>query len=142
MEHSLVLCRIPGSPLPWIVLCCLVTVVRSDRVMWVDTKGEDGPQCIHHTPVGALMAQPPPSRSCRSLQYALQSTLNSTSVGVMSYNFQISEWSIHSSHKPCANGGRMHMQPTSQAMPYMHVTLCQALHMLIVFRVINCMCLK
>ena len=40
--------------------------------MWVDTKGEDGPQCIHHTPVGALMAQPPPSRSCRSLQCAIK----------------------------------------------------------------------
>ena len=38
----------------------------------IDTKGEDGPQCIHHIPVGALMAQPPPSRSCRSLQFALQ----------------------------------------------------------------------
>ena len=50
--------------------------------MWVDTKGEDGPQCIHHTPVGALMAQPPPSRSCRSLQYALQNTLNRTSITV------------------------------------------------------------
>ena len=51
--------------------------------MWVDTKGEDGPQCIHHTPVGALMAQPPPSRSCRSLQYALWNALNSTSIRVM-----------------------------------------------------------
>ena len=50
--------------------------------MWVDTKGEDGPQCIHHTPVGALLAQPPPSRSCRSLHYALQNTLNSTSIRV------------------------------------------------------------
>ena len=51
--------------------------------MWVDTKGEDGPQCIHHTPVGALMAQPPPSRSCRSLRYALHNTLNSTSIIIM-----------------------------------------------------------
>ena len=50
--------------------------------MWVDTKGEDGPQCIHHTPVGALMAQPPPSRSCRSLQYALQNILYSTSINI------------------------------------------------------------
>ena len=50
--------------------------------MWVDTKGEDGPQCIHHTPVGALMAQPPPSRSCRSLQYALQNTLNVTTIRI------------------------------------------------------------
>ena len=50
--------------------------------MWVDTMGEDGPQCIHHTPVGALMAQPPPSRSCRSLQYALWNALNSTSIRI------------------------------------------------------------
>ena len=48
--------------------------------MWVDTKGVDGPQCIHDTPEGALMAQPPPNRSCRSLLYALQNTLNSTSI--------------------------------------------------------------
>ena len=50
--------------------------------MWVDTKGEDGPQCIHHTPVGALTAQPPPSRPCRSLQYALQNALNSTFIKI------------------------------------------------------------
>ena len=50
--------------------------------MWVDTKGEDGPQCIHHTPVGALMAQPPPSKSCRSLQYALQNRMNRTSIKI------------------------------------------------------------
>ena len=50
--------------------------------MWVDTKGEDGPQCIHHTPVGALMAQPPPSRSCRSLEYALYYTINTTSIKI------------------------------------------------------------
>ena len=42
--------RLSGYLLQWMMLCCLVTVVRSDRVMWVDTKGEDGPQCIHHTP--------------------------------------------------------------------------------------------
>ena len=48
--------------------------------MWVDTKGVDGPQCIHDTPEGALMAQPPPNRSCRSLLYALQNTLNTTSI--------------------------------------------------------------
>ena len=71
------------SQLHLMVLCCLVTVVMSDRVMWVDTKGEDGPQCIHHTPVSALMAQPPPSSSCRSLQYALRNALNSTSIRVM-----------------------------------------------------------
>ena len=51
--------------------------------MWVDTKGEDGPQCIHHTPVGALMAQPPPSRSCRSLEYAIKNAKNSTSIRVV-----------------------------------------------------------
>ena len=51
--------------------------------MWVDTKEEDGPQCIHHTPVGALMVQPPPSRSCRSLQYALRNSLNDTSIRVV-----------------------------------------------------------
>ena len=58
--------------------------------MWVDTKGEDSPQCIHHTPVGALMAQPPPSRSCRSLQYALRNALNSTFIRVEcgTYTFQ------------------------------------------------------
>ena len=50
--------------------------------MWVDTKGEDGPQCIHHTPVGALMAQPPPGRSCRSLQYALQNIMGSTLIKI------------------------------------------------------------
>ena len=48
--------------------------------MWVDTRGEDSHQCIHDTPEGALMAQPPPSSSCRSLQYALQYALNSTSI--------------------------------------------------------------
>ena len=64
----------------WMVLGCLVTVVRSDRVMWVDTKGVDGPQCIHDTPEGALMAQLPPNRSCGSLLYALQNTLNTTSI--------------------------------------------------------------
>ena len=64
----------------WMVLGCLVTVVRSDRVMWVDTKGVDGPQCIHDTPEGVLMAQPPPNRSCGSLLYALQNTLNTTSI--------------------------------------------------------------
>lgn len=67
----------------WMVLCCLVTVVRSDTVMWVDTKGKDGPQCIHDTPGDALMVQPPPNRSCKSLLYALQNTLNSTSIKVM-----------------------------------------------------------
>ena len=57
--------------------------------MWVDTKGEDGPRCIHHTPVGALMSQPSPSRSCRSLQYAIKNALNSTSirVGCGSYEY-------------------------------------------------------
>ena len=78
MEHSQVHRRISGYLLPWIVLCCLVTVVRSDR--WVDTKEEDGPQCIHHTPVGALMAQPPPSRSCRSLKYDIWSQAQSLSI--------------------------------------------------------------
>ena len=48
--------------------------------MWVDTRGEDSHQCIHDTPEGALTAQPPPSSSCRSLQYALQYALNSTSI--------------------------------------------------------------
>ena len=50
--------------------------------MWVDTKGEDGPQCRHDTPEGALLAQPPPHLSCKSLLYALQSISNSTSIRV------------------------------------------------------------
>ena len=50
--------------------------------MWVDTKGEDGPQCKHDTPEGALVAQPPPRLSCKSLLYALQSISNSTSIRV------------------------------------------------------------
>ena len=50
--------------------------------MWVDTKGEDGPQCKHDTPEGALVAQPPPHLSCKSLLYALQSISNSTSIRV------------------------------------------------------------
>ena len=82
MEQPQVHHRLSGFLFLWMVLCCLVTVVRSDRVMWVDTKGEDGPQCIHHTPVGALMAQPPPSRSCRSLWYALNCTQNTTAIKI------------------------------------------------------------
>ena len=73
--------------------------------MWVDTKGEDGPQCIHHTPVGALMVQPPPSKSCRSLQYALKNALNSTSIRVgcgthklESYNVQPNKFSTIPDH--------------------------------------------
>ena len=50
--------------------------------MWVDTKGEDGPQCRHDTPEGALVAQPPPRLSCKSLLYALQNISNSTSIRV------------------------------------------------------------
>ena len=50
--------------------------------MWVDTKGEDGPQCIHHTPVGALMVKPHPSKSCKTLLYALQNALNTTSIRI------------------------------------------------------------
>ena len=50
--------------------------------MWVDTKGEDGPQCRHDTPEGALVAQPPPHLSCKSLLYTLQSISNSTSIRV------------------------------------------------------------
>ena len=50
--------------------------------MWVDTKGEDGPQCKHDTLEGALVAQPPPHLSCKSLLYALQSISNSTSIRV------------------------------------------------------------
>ena len=50
--------------------------------MWVDTKGQDGPQCRHDTPEGALVAQPPPHLSCKSLLYALQNILNSTSIRV------------------------------------------------------------
>ena len=50
--------------------------------MWVDTKGEDGPQCRHDTLEGALVAQPPPHLSCKSLIYALQSISNSTSIRV------------------------------------------------------------
>ena len=69
-----------GHLLLWTALCCLVTMVSSDRVMWVDTRGENSHQCIHDTPEGALTAQPPPSSSCRSLQYALQYALNSTSI--------------------------------------------------------------
>ena len=66
-----------------ILLCCLATAVRSDTVMWVDhARGRNGPQCIHNTPVGALMAQPPPSLACRSLLYALQNAMNSTSIRV------------------------------------------------------------
>ena len=63
--------------------------------MWVDTKGEDGPQCIHHTPVGALMAQPPPSRSCKSLEYALNYALNRTSIRVV-----CGTYTLHSFHAP------------------------------------------
>ena len=87
--------RLSGCFLLWMVLSCLVTVVRSDRVMWVDTEGEDGPQCIHHTPVGALMAQPPPSRSCRSLEYALWNALNSTSIRVV-----CGTYTLHSFNAP------------------------------------------
>ena len=50
--------------------------------MWVDTKGEDGPQCWHDTPECALLAQPRPHLSCKSLLYALQSILSSTSIRV------------------------------------------------------------
>ena len=50
--------------------------------MWVDTKGEDGPQCRHDTLEGALVAQPPPHLSCKSLLYALHSISNSTSIRV------------------------------------------------------------
>ena len=50
--------------------------------MWVDTKGEDGPQCRHDTPEGALLAQPPPRLSCKSLLYALHNISNSTSIRV------------------------------------------------------------
>ena len=50
--------------------------------MWVDTKGEDGPQCRHDTPEGALLAQPPPHLSCKSLFYTLHSISNSTSIRV------------------------------------------------------------
>ena len=50
--------------------------------MWVDTKGEDGPQCRHDIPEGALVAQPPPRLSCKSLLYALQNISNSTSIRV------------------------------------------------------------
>ena len=50
--------------------------------MWVDTKGEDGPQCRHDTLEGTLVAQPPPHLSCKSLLYALQSISNSTSIRV------------------------------------------------------------
>ena len=50
--------------------------------MWVDTTGQDGPQCRHDTPEGALVAQPPPRLSCKSLLYALQNISNSTSIRV------------------------------------------------------------
>ena len=50
--------------------------------MWVDTKGEDGPQCRHDTPEGALMAQPPPHLSCKSLLYTLHNISSSTSIRV------------------------------------------------------------
>ena len=50
--------------------------------MWVDTKGEDGPQCRHDTPEGALVAQPPPHLSCKSLLYTLQSISNIKSIRV------------------------------------------------------------
>ena len=82
MEQSQAHHKPLGCLLLWMLLCHLVTTVQSDRVMWVDTKGKDDPQCIHKTPVGALMAQPPPSRSCKSLRYALQNSLDSTSIRV------------------------------------------------------------
>ena len=50
--------------------------------MWVDTKGEDGPQCRHDIPEGALVAQPPPRLSCKSLLYTIQNISNSTSIRV------------------------------------------------------------
>ena len=71
--------------------------------MWVDTKGEDGPQCIHHTPVGALMAQQPPSRSCRSLQYALQNTLNTTDIRIKCGTHELRPYDVPAS-KPFPAG--------------------------------------
>ena len=66
--------------------------------MWVDTKGEDGPQCIHHTPVGALMAPPPPSRSCRSLQYALQNIMGSTLIKITCGTHELQPGSYYGPH--------------------------------------------
>ena len=91
--------------------------------MWVDTKGEDGPQCIHHTPVGALMAQPPPSRSCRSLQYAIKNALNRTSIRVECGTHELLPYHVHpytsfpgSAFAVKIEGGCESSQPTIQCL--------------------------
>ena len=84
--------------------------------MWVDTKGEDGPQCIHHTPVGALMAQPPPSRACRSLQYALYNTLNTTFIRITCGTHELRPYNVPASipHSLRIEGECASSRPTVQ----------------------------
>ena len=73
-KHSLLVCVL------WLLTCC--TGAASEdyrRIIWVSTRGEDSPQCIHDTPTSDPVPSPQHlNESCGSLNYALTHIGNDT----------------------------------------------------------------
>ena len=63
----------------WLLTCCTAAASNNNRrTMWVDTTGEDSPQCIHDMPASVHGPVPLLHQPCRSVNYALRNIQNET----------------------------------------------------------------